>query len=38
MLLDYLFFDTGIMYRAVTWLALQRGIDVLDEAAVSCVG
>lgn len=22
--LDYLFFDTGIMYRAVTWAALQR--------------
>ena len=33
--LDYLFFDTGVMYRAVTWLVLQRGIDILDEAAVS---
>ena len=35
--LGYLFFDTGIMYRAVTWLALQRGIDVLDEGAVSAL-
>jgi cytidylate kinase len=33
--LGYLFFDTGVMYRAITWLALERGIDVLDEAAVS---
>ena len=35
--LGYLFFDTGIMYRAVTWLALQRGIDVHDEAAVAAL-
>jgi CMP/dCMP kinase len=33
--LDYLFFDTGVMYRAVTWLALDRGIDVNDEGAVT---
>lgn len=33
--LGYLFFDTGVMYRAITWLALARGIDVQDEAAVS---
>jgi CMP/dCMP kinase len=33
--LDYLFFDTGLMYRAVTWLALQRGLDLDDEAAVT---
>jgi cytidylate kinase len=31
----YLFFDTGVMYRAVTWLALQRGIDINDEASVT---
>lgn len=31
----YLFFDTGVMYRAVTWLVLQRGVDVNDEAAVT---
>lgn len=33
--LGYLYFDTGIMYRAVTWLAQQRGIDPGDEAAVT---
>lgn len=33
--LGYLFFDTGVMYRAITWLALQHGIDVNDEAAVT---
>src|SRR5215208_4189389 len=33
--LGYLFFDTGVMYRAITWLALERGIDVHDETAVS---
>ena len=32
--LGYLFFDTGVMYRAVTWLALQRGTDINDESAV----
>jgi len=35
--LDYLFFDTGVMYRAVTWLALQRGIDVFDEATITAL-
>lgn len=29
--LGYLFFDTGVMYRAVTWIALQRGLDVGDD-------
>lgn len=33
--LGYLFFDTGIMYRAVTWAALSRSIPVPDEAAVT---
>ena len=33
--LGYLFFDTGVMYRAITWLTLARGIDVHDEAAVT---
>jgi cytidylate kinase len=33
--LGYLFFDTGLMYRAVTWLALQRGLSLLDEAAIT---
>jgi cytidylate kinase len=35
--LGYLFFDTGVMYRAVTWLALERGIDMKDEAAVTAL-
>ena len=29
------FLDTGIMYRAVTWLALQRGIAAADASAVA---
>lgn len=29
--LNYLFFDTGVMYRAVTWLAIERGIDIDNE-------
>jgi cytidylate kinase len=33
--LGYLFLDTGIMYRAVTWGILKRGIPVGDEAAVT---
>ncbi len=33
--LNYLYFDTGVMYRAVTWAALERGIPIEDEAAVS---
>ena len=35
--LGYLFFDTGVMYRAITWLVLQRGINVRDEAAVTAL-
>jgi CMP/dCMP kinase len=35
--LGYLFFDTGVMYRAITWLALERGIDIHDEAAVTAL-
>ncbi|HJS19491.1 MAG TPA: (d)CMP kinase [Anaerolineales bacterium] len=35
--LGYLFFDTGVMYRAVTWLALDRGVDVYDEAALTAL-
>ena len=33
--LGYRFFDTGIMYRAVTWLALDRGLDMHDEALIT---
>jgi cytidylate kinase len=35
--LDYLFFDTGVMYRAVTWIALDHDIDVKDEEAVTAL-
>jgi CMP/dCMP kinase len=33
--LGYLFFDTGVMYRAVTWAALDKGIEIKDETAVT---
>ncbi len=33
--LDYFYFDSGIMYRAVTWAALARDIPIADEAAVT---
>jgi cytidylate kinase len=33
--LSYLFFDTGVMYRAVTWGAIQRGLDIADETAIT---
>jgi cytidylate kinase len=33
--LNYLFVDTGVMYRAVTLAALQQGIEVNDESRVS---
>ncbi|HET9778561.1 MAG TPA: (d)CMP kinase, partial [Propionibacteriaceae bacterium] len=29
------FLDTGAMYRAITWLALQEGVDLADRAAVA---
>jgi cytidylate kinase len=32
--LGYRFCDTGMLYRAVTWLALERGVDLDDEAAL----
>ncbi len=33
--LGYLYFDTGAMYRAVTWVALARGAPIGDEATVT---
>lgn len=33
--LGFLFLDTGIMYRAVTLAALEAGLDVMDERAVT---
>ena len=32
--LGYRFVDTGLMYRALTWVALDRGISVEDEQAL----
>jgi len=34
---EYLFFDTGVMYRAVTWLAIDQKISTKDELAVSAL-
>ena len=33
--LGYLFFDTGIMYRAITWIALRHDMDLHNEAAIT---
>ena len=33
--LNYLYLDTGIMYRAVTWAVLDAGLGVTDEIGVS---
>jgi CMP/dCMP kinase len=33
--LGYLYFDTGVMYRAVTLAALDKGVPVEDEQAIS---
>lgn len=32
--LDFLYIDTGAMYRALTWKALQSGIDLYDASAL----
>ncbi len=32
--LGYRFLDTGVLYRAITWLSVQRGVDPEDEAAL----
>ncbi|MFN8502210.1 (d)CMP kinase [Kouleothrix sp.] len=33
--LGYLYFDTGVMYRALTWAALRREVDLDDAAALA---
>ncbi|MEA4923839.1 MAG: (d)CMP kinase [Syntrophomonadaceae bacterium] len=33
--LGFVYIDTGAMYRALTWKALQQGIDLDDEAALT---
>lgn len=35
--LGYLFFDTGVMYRAVTWVALQRNVPLNDKKALTAL-
>ena len=35
--LGYLYFDTGVMYRAVTLAALERGVPIEEEQAVTCM-
>jgi cytidylate kinase len=35
--LDYLYLDTGVMYRAVAAIALARGVSIPDEAAVTAL-
>jgi CMP/dCMP kinase len=32
--LGFRYLDTGAMYRALTWLALERGLDLEDEEAL----
>lgn len=33
--LGYLYFDTGVMYRAITWLSLDRDIQVTQEEVIT---
>ena len=33
--LNLIYLDSGAMYRAITWKALQQGIDLQDEVAVA---
>ncbi|MEA2008175.1 MAG: (d)CMP kinase [Chloroflexota bacterium] len=35
--IGYLYFDTGVMYRAVTWLTLRHEVSFGDENAVSAL-
>ena len=35
--LGYLLLDTGAMYRGVTWVALEQGLDIADEEGVTAV-
>jgi cytidylate kinase len=35
--LGYLYLDTGVMYRAVTWVALARGTAIADEPGVTAL-
>ncbi|MGE1062585.1 (d)CMP kinase [Megasphaera paucivorans] len=35
--LNYLYIDTGAMYRAFTWAVMHRNIDIADEKAVQAL-
>jgi CMP/dCMP kinase len=35
--LGFRYLDTGAMYRALTWLALERGVGLGDEAALAAL-
>ncbi len=35
--LGYLYFDTGVMYRAVTLAAIRKGLDLADEELVTAL-
>lgn len=35
--LGYLYFDTGVMYRAITWVALQKGVNLADETQLAAL-
>jgi len=35
--LGYTYLDTGAMYRAVTWVALEQGMDIADEEAITAL-
>jgi cytidylate kinase len=35
--LGYRYCDTGLLYRAVTWLALDRGLELEDEAGLAAL-
>ncbi len=35
--LGYVYLDTGVLYRAVTWAALDRGIPIPDTERVACL-
>lgn len=34
---SYIYIDTGAMYRAITYLALEKGVDLNDEAALTAL-
>ncbi len=35
--LKYLYFDTGVMYRAITWVALDRKMRLAGEAEITAL-